>query len=74
MNRRLFILTVAMIGLVFLSGVGVGVVGHRAAEPVKFHSVLAEELDLSPEQLGGQMYLRTDPPCSEVPAAVALPA
>jgi len=50
MTRKLFILALAAICLVFLSGVGVGAVGRRAAEPIRFRSILVEELDLSPEQ------------------------
>jgi Spy/CpxP family protein refolding chaperone len=51
MKRKLFILALAAICLVFASGVGVGVVGHRAIEPaVRFRSLLVEELDLTPDQ------------------------
>src|SRR5205823_14379932 len=40
----------AAICLVFVSGVGVGVVGRRAFHPNKFQSVLVEELDLTSDQ------------------------
>jgi Spy/CpxP family protein refolding chaperone len=50
MRRKLFIFALAAICLVFASGVGVGVVGRRAFHPSKFHSVLVEELDLTPDQ------------------------
>jgi hypothetical protein len=50
MRRKLFIFALAAICLVFASGVGVGVVGRRALRPVKFQSVLVEELDLTPDQ------------------------
>ena len=50
MRRKLFISALAAICLVFVSGVGVGVVGRRAFQPAKFPSVLVEELDLTPDQ------------------------
>ena len=50
MRHKLFISALAAIGLVFASGVGVGVVGRRAFQSNKFHSVLVEELDLTPGQ------------------------
>ena len=50
MRRKLFIFALAAICLVFASGVGVGVVGRRAFHPSRFHSVLVEELDLTPDQ------------------------
>lgn len=50
MRRKLFIFALAAMCLVFASGVGVGVVGRRALQPNKFHSVLVEELDLTPDQ------------------------
>ncbi|HEY2585872.1 MAG TPA: Spy/CpxP family protein refolding chaperone [Tepidisphaeraceae bacterium] len=50
MRRKLFIFALAAICLVFVSGIGVGVVGRRAFQPVIFHSVLVEELDLTPDQ------------------------
>jgi hypothetical protein len=50
MRRKLFIFALAAICLVFVSGVGVGVVGRRAFQPNKFQSVLVEELDLTPDQ------------------------
>jgi Spy/CpxP family protein refolding chaperone len=50
MRRKLFIFALAAICLVFASGVGVGVVGRRAFQPIKFQSVLVEELDLTPDQ------------------------
>ena len=50
MRRKLFIFALAAICLVFASGVGVGVVGRRALQPTRFHSVLVEELDLTPDQ------------------------
>ena len=50
MRRKLFIFALAAICLVFVSGVGVGVVGRRAFQPIKFQSVLVEELDLTPDQ------------------------
>jgi Spy/CpxP family protein refolding chaperone len=50
MRRKLFISALAAICLVFASGVAVGVVGRRALRPIKFHSVLVEELDLTPAQ------------------------
>jgi hypothetical protein len=50
MRRKPFIFAFATICLVFVSGVGVGVVGRRAFQPIKFQSVLVEELDLTPDQ------------------------
>lgn len=50
MRRKLFVFAVAAMGLVFVSGVAVGVVGRRAFQPNRFQSVLAEELDLTPDQ------------------------
>ena len=50
MRRKLIIFALAAICLVFASGVGVGVVGRRVIGPVRFHSVLVEELDLTPDQ------------------------
>ena len=50
MRRKLFIFALAAICLVFASGVGVGVVGRRAFQPIRFQSVLVEELDLTPDQ------------------------
>ena len=50
MRRKLFVFALAAIGLSFASGVGVGVVGRRAFQPIKFQSVLVEELDLTPDQ------------------------
>src|SRR5438067_765187 len=50
MRRKLFVFALAAICLVFVSGVGVGVVGRRAFQPNKFQSVLVEELDLTPDQ------------------------
>jgi Spy/CpxP family protein refolding chaperone len=50
MRRKLFISALAAISLVFASGVAVGVVGRRAFQPIKFRSVLVEELDLTPRQ------------------------
>jgi len=50
MRRKLFIFALAAIGLAFVSGVGVGVVGRRAFQPIKFQSVLVEELGLTPDQ------------------------
>ena len=50
MRRKLFIFALAAICLVFASGVTVGVVGRRAFQPKIFHSVLVEELDLTPDQ------------------------
>jgi Spy/CpxP family protein refolding chaperone len=50
MRRKLFVFALAAIGLAFASGVGVGVVGRRAFQPNKYPSVLAEELDLTPDQ------------------------
>lgn len=50
MRRKLFIFALATICLVFVSGVAVGVVGRRAIQSNKFHSVLVEELDLTPDQ------------------------
>jgi hypothetical protein len=50
MRRRLFIFAFGAICLAFVSGVGVGVVGRRAFQTNKFPSVLAAELDLSPDQ------------------------
>ena len=49
MRRKLLVSALAAIGLVFVSGVAVGVVGRRAFRP-KFGSVLVEELDLTPAQ------------------------
>ena len=50
MRRKLFVFALSAICLVFVTGVGVGVVGRRAFQPNKFHSVLVEELDLTPDQ------------------------
>lgn len=50
MRRKLFVFALAVICLVFVSGVAVGVVGRRAFQPIKFKSVLVEELDLTPDQ------------------------
>jgi Spy/CpxP family protein refolding chaperone len=50
MRRKLFVFALAAIGLAFISGVAVGVVGRRAFQPIKFQSVLVEELDLTPDQ------------------------
>jgi LTXXQ motif family protein len=50
MRRKLFIVAVAAICLVFVSGVAVGVVGRRALRANRFQSVLVEELGLTPEQ------------------------
>jgi hypothetical protein len=50
MRRKLFVFALAAICLVFASGVAVGVVGRRAFKPIKFQSVLVEELGLTPEQ------------------------
>ena len=50
MRGKLFISALAAICLAFVSGVGVGVVGRRAFQANKFQSVLALELDLTPDQ------------------------
>ena len=50
MRRKLFIFAVAAIGLAFVSGVGVGVVGRRAFLSDNAPSVLVQELDLTPDQ------------------------
>ena len=50
MRRKLLVFALAAICLVFVSGVGVGVVGRRAFQQNKFQSVLVEELDLTPDQ------------------------
>ena len=50
MRRKLFVFALAANCLVFVSGVGVGVVGRRAFQPKKFQSVLVEELDLTTDQ------------------------
>ena len=50
MRRKLFVVALAAICLVFVSGVAVGVVGRRALRPLEFKSVLVEELDLTPDQ------------------------
>jgi len=50
MRRKLLVFALAAICLVFVSGVGVGVVGRRAFLADKFQSVLAQELDLTPDQ------------------------
>ena len=50
MRRKLFVFALTAICLVFASGVAVGVVGRRALKPIKYHSVLVEELDLTPDQ------------------------
>jgi hypothetical protein len=50
MRRKLFIFALTAICLAFISGVAVGVVGRRAFQAKKFHSVLVEELDLTPDQ------------------------
>src|SRR5438874_2687905 len=50
MRRKLFIFALAAICLAFVSGVGVGVVGRRAFLADKSQSVLAQELDLTPDQ------------------------
>src|SRR4051812_12762754 len=49
-RRKVFIFAVVAIGLAFVSGVVLGVVGRRAFQPIKFQSVLVEELDLTPDQ------------------------
>lgn len=50
MRSKLFVFAIAAIGLTFVSGVAVGVLGRRAFQPTKFGSVLVEELDLTPDQ------------------------
>jgi Spy/CpxP family protein refolding chaperone len=50
MRHKLLLFAVAAIVLVFASGVAVGVVGRRAFQPIKSHSLLVEELDLTPDQ------------------------
>jgi hypothetical protein len=50
MRRKLFCFALAAIGLAFVSGVAVGVVGRRAFQANRFQSVLVEELDLTPAQ------------------------
>jgi len=50
MKHKLFIFALAAICLAFVSGVAVGVVGRRAFQSNRFHSVLVEELDLTPDQ------------------------
>ena len=50
MRRKLLVFALATIGLVFASGVAVGVVGRRAFQPIQSHSLLVEELGLTPEQ------------------------
>jgi hypothetical protein len=50
MRSKLFIFALAAIGLAFVSGIAVGVVGRRALQASKFPSVLALELDLTPDQ------------------------
>ena len=50
MRLKQFIFALTAICLVFVSGVAVGVVGRRAFQANKFHSVLVEELDLTPDQ------------------------
>lgn len=50
MKRNLFIVAIATVCLVFVSGVAVGVVGRRAIRPGRFQSVLVEELDLTSDQ------------------------
>jgi Spy/CpxP family protein refolding chaperone len=50
MRRKLLVIAVAAICLVFVSGVAVGVVGRRALQPMGFKSVLVEELGLTLDQ------------------------
>ena len=50
MRRKLLVFALAAICLVFASGVAVGVVGRRAFQPIQSHSLLVEELDLTPDQ------------------------
>lgn len=50
MRSRLFVFALAAICLVFASGVAVGVVGRRALRPIRYQSVLVEELGLTPDQ------------------------
>jgi len=50
MRRKLIIFALAAMCLVFVSGVGVGVVGRRAFRSTQSQSVLVEELDLTPDQ------------------------
>jgi uncharacterized membrane protein len=50
MRPKPFVFALGAICLVFVSGVAVGVVGRRALQPNRFQSVLAAELDLSPDQ------------------------
>ena len=50
MRRKLLVSALATIGLVFASGVAVGVVGRRAFQPIQSHSLLVEELGLTPDQ------------------------
>ena len=73
MRRKLFISALAAICLVFVSGVVVGVVGRRAFQPIRSHSLLVEELDLTPDQRyklrqiwGGVAQSRTPVPVEEL--------
>ncbi len=73
MRRKLFVFALAAICLVFASGVAVGVVGRRAFKPIKYHSVLVEELGLTPDQRyklqqiwGGVAKSRTRVPVEEL--------
>ena len=50
MRSKLLVFALAANCLVFASGVAVGVVGRRAFKPIRYHSVLVEELDLTPDQ------------------------
>ena len=73
MRSKLLVFALAAICLVFASGVSVGVVGRRAFKPIKYHSVLVEELDLTPDQRyklqliwGGVAKSRTPVPMEEL--------
>ena len=73
MRSKLLVFALAAICLVFASGVSVGVVGRRAFRPIKYHSVLVEELDLTPDQRyklqqiwGGAAKSRTPVPMEEL--------
>jgi len=79
MTRKLFVLALSAICLVFLSGISVGVAGRRAQEPVRFRSVLVEELDLTPAQRvqiekiwSGALENVPPPPVEEIEKAESL--
>ena len=70
MRRKLLVFAVAAICLVFVSGVAVGVVGRRALQPLRFKSVLVEELDLTPDQRYRLHQIWTDVARSRTPVPI----